>query len=522
MTVRFKIALTIIVIGLLTTAGVITTVALAFDRLEREATFARANVFLGRVVANYDNLLDLHDRYPDELNALLRNLLLFEADSQLYLLDANGVVLASTGDAKLPLGFKVAIAPVREAVQGSAPARPMAYVMGDDPERMDASAIVAARALHRMVIRPSTTPPAYLYLVTHPEGAPQGRFAAFKSAFAGPALAIVAAVLALATLLVAWIIGVVIRPLRSISAEVARAAQEGLSPSGAALANEAFAAPLSEPSPGHTPDEFEQLRMGFRTMMATLRQQWQTLRELDHFRREGVSNLSHDLRSPLTATVACLETLDERWASLPIAPGVEEDRRLIAMALRNTHNAAQLVRSLGDLAQLDEPEFAVHPQLMDLDEMVDDIAMRFAQRAAQQGVALRCPHDEAAPAPYANVDVELLERALANVVDNALKFTPPGGHITLVARRVQTSPDQMPVVELSVADSGAGIAPADISHLFDRFYQARSSVAPASGEGGKGLGLAIVKRIAELHHGSVAGHSAHGTGTRVVLTLPAH
>lgn len=522
MTVRFKIALTIVVIGLLTTAGVITTVALAFDRLERETTFARANVFLGRVVANYDNLLDLHDRYPDELNALLRNLLLFEADSQLYLLDESGAVLSSTGEAKLPPGFKVAMAPVREAAQGSAPDRAMAYVMGDDPERMDASAIVAARALRRAVIRPTATVPGYLYLVTHQEAAPQGRLAVFRSAFAGPALAAVSTVLALATLLAAWIIGVVIRPLRSISAEVARAAQEGLGAPGAAPPAEAFAAPNPGPSPGHTPDEFDQLRAGFRTMMVTLRQQWQTLRELDHFRREGVSNLSHDLRSPLTATVACLETLDQRWAGRAPAPDMDEDRRLIAMALRNTHNAAQLVRSLGDLAQLDEPEYTLHPQLMDLGEMVDDIAMRFAQRAAQQGVALRCPHGEQEAAPYAHVDVELLERALANVVDNALKFTPAGGHITLVARRVHTGTDQKPVIELSVADSGAGIAPNDMAHLFDRFYQARGSVAPAGGEGGKGLGLAIVKRIAELHHGSVAVHSALGAGTRVVLTLPAH
>jgi signal transduction histidine kinase len=522
MTVRFKIAVTIFVIGLLTMAGVIATVALAFDRLERETTFARANVFLGRVVANYDNLLDLHDRYPDELNAVLRNLLLFEADSQLYLLDESGVVLSSTGNAKLPPGFKVAIAPVREAAQGSQPDHAMPYVLGDDPERMDASAVVAARALRRAVIRPTATPPGYLYLVVHQEAAPQGRLAVFRSAFGGPALAAVATVLALATVLAAWIIGVVIRPLRSISAEVARAAQEGLGTLEIALSNPAFSAPAAAQSAGRKPDEFDQLRTGFRTMMATLRQQWQTLRELDHFRREGVSNLSHDLRSPLTATVACLETLDHRWASRAASPDLAEDRRLVAMALRNTHNAAQLVRSLGDLAQLDEPEYTVHPQLMDLGEMVDDVALRFAQRAAQQGVVLRCQLDEHAQAPYANVDVELLERALANVVDNALKFTPSGGHITLAARRMQVGPDQKPVIELSVADSGAGIAPKDIAHLFDRFYQARDSVAPAGGEGGKGLGLAIVKRIAELHHGSVSVHSGLGSVTRVVLTVPAH
>ncbi len=114
----------------------------------------------------------------------------------------------------------------------------------------------------------------------------------------------------------------------------------------------------------------------------------------------------------------------------------------------------------------------------------------------------------------ARLDIELFERAVANLVDNALKFCPPGARITLAALR------RADAVEVSVADTGPGIAPADLPHLFDRFYQSRSSVAPATGEGGKGLGLAIVKRIVELHGGAVAVTSRPGAGTRVTITLP--
>jgi signal transduction histidine kinase len=115
------------------------------------------------------------------------------------------------------------------------------------------------------------------------------------------------------------------------------------------------------------------------------RRQWNALRRTDHFRREGVSNLSHDLRSPLTATVACLETLDGRWAG---EPARAEDRRLVEIALRNTRNAAGMVQSLGDLAKLDEPEFGLRTEAVDAGELLDDIAVRFAERAARQGV--RC------------------------------------------------------------------------------------------------------------------------------------
>ena len=526
-TVRLKIALTILITGLLTAAGVIATVVVAFQRFEHETAYDRANAFLGRVVATYDNLFDLQDRYPDELNALLRNLLLFETDTQLYLLNADGVVLSSTGDATLPARFKVALGPVQQASHGNSTAKRMPYVMGDDPERMDANAVIAARALSRAVIRPNAPPAGYLYLVTHKEALPAGRLAVFRSAFGGLALAAVAGVVALSTLMAAWIIAAVTRPLRRISAEVAKASRDGL---GAGLGGDAQG--LLRTSPSHASfsgppaqhqrlDEFGQLREGFHAMLTTLRLQWEALRQLDQFRREGVSNLSHDLRSPLTATVACLETLDQRWANGTPQGDRTDDRRLIEMALRNTRNAAQLVRSLGDLAQLDEPEFKLHTERLDLSEVLDDIALRFAERAAQRGVSLYYQHDALTEPPFAEVDIELLERAIANLLDNALRFTPEGGRITLaISRSDGTAADAAAWVNISATDTGSGISEKDLPRLFDRLYQSRDSVAPASSEGGKGLGLAIVKRIAELHRGSVAVRSGVGEGTCVTLTLP--
>jgi signal transduction histidine kinase len=500
MTVRFKIALTIFITGALTALGVIATVLVAFQRFEHETTYYRADAFLARVVGMYSDIFDMHERRPEEVGAFLRNLVLFEPDTQLYLLDAQGSVLASTGTAKP--GLRVKLAPVLEAV-GSVP---MPYVMGDDPERMDADAVIAAKPLSRAVIRSAEPVAGYLYLVCHQPALPAGRLAAFRSSFAQPAMAFIVAVVALATLLAAWVIATITRPLRRLTEAVAAVSREG----------------LTAGAPGHSlltlpadpaRDEIGQLANGFRAMLATLRTQWDTLRRLDHFRREGVSNLSHDLRSPLTATTACLETLDTRWAGDPERAA---DRHLVEVALRNTRNAARLVQSLGDLAQLDEPEFKLHTEVLDASELLDDIALRFAARAAKQGVSLGTEDapDAAALPPFAALDIELFERAVANLVDNALKFSRPGGRIQLSARV------QGPQVLVSVRDDGAGIASADVPHLFDRFYQSRQSVAPATGEGGKGLGLAIVKRIAELHGGDVAVSSAAGVGTEVTIALP--
>ena len=504
MTVRFKIALTIFITGALTALGVIATVLVAFQRFEHESTYYRADAFLARVVGMYADMFDLHARRPDEFEALLRSLVLFEPDTQLYLLDAQGGVLASSGSVKP--GSRVKLAPVLQAV-GSPP---MPYVMGDDPERMDADAVIAAKPLGRTVIRGTEPVAGYLYLVAHPPALPAGRLAAFRSSFAQPALAAIVAVVALATLLAAWAIATITRPLRQLTEAVAAVSRDGLSAG-------APGQPLLNLPADSSRDEFGQLASGFRAMLGTLRTQWDTLRRLDHLRREGVSNLSHDLRSPLTATTACLETLDARWAG---DQHRTQDRHLVEVALRNTRNAARLVQSMGDLAQLDEPEFKLHTEVLAAGELLDDIVLRFAARAAQQGVSLGTQDPPAAAAgaaaapPFAALDIELFERAVANLVDNALKFSRPGGRITLMACV------QAQRVLVSVDDSGPGIAPADLPHLFDRFYQSRHSVAPATGEGGKGLGLAIVKRIAELHGGDVAVSSALGVGTRVTISLP--
>lgn len=519
MTVRLKIALTIFLTGLLTAVGVIATVLIAFERFERESTYYRAGAFLDRVVALHTDIFDMQARYPDEFNSFLRNLVLFEPDTQLYLLDGAGTVKASTGEVQLPAGFKVALGPVMEAI-GSVP---MPYVMGDDPERMDATAVIAARPLRRAVIRNEPGVAGYLYLVSHKRDLPQGRLAALQSTFAQPALVLILAVVALTTLLAAWVTAAVTRPLARLTRAVAAVSRDGLQDFAAApgtAAAEAFEL-TNTTDPASTKDEFGQLTNGIRAMLGTLRTQWGTLRRLDHFRREGVSNLSHDLRSPLTATTACLETLENRWAGNEARAA---DRQLVEVALRNTQNATRLVQSLGDLAQLDEPEFKLRAEVMDVSELLDDVALRFTERAARLGVHIvagmagEAEALDSAPAPLAAVDVELFERAIANLLDNALKFCPPGATIALNAVQVATIPGHE--VRVTVSDTGPGIPDADIPHLFDRFFQSRQSVAPATGEGGKGLGLAIVKRIVELHGGRVAVTSVPGMGTQVTLTLP--
>ena len=507
MSVRLKLALTIFATGLVTALLVIATVVYSFQRFENETAYRRGMAFLGRVVVLYDNIFDMHERDADEFQRWLRGLVLFEPDTELYLLALDGTVLAKTGPSRLAPGVRVSLAPVRESVEKNAD-----YVMGDDPERMDKDAVVVAKPVQRAIAQGASPVAGYLYLVMHTQ-LPEGRWDALRSSFARPVLGLVLAVVALTTLLATLIIAVVTRPLRALTQAVSTLSQSGLA--------EGLTVAPGSPLPAPTNDEFGQLTSAFEMLLDVCRRQWNALRRSDHMRREGVSNLSHDLRSPLTATVACLETLDGRWAA---EGNREEDRRLVEIALRNSRNAAGLVRSLGDLAKLDEPSFGLRNEEVDVVELLDDIALRFAERAARQGVVVETrpvsPETRTTAAavddrPRASLDVELFERAVANLVDNALKFCPAASSVTLSA--VQRGGR----VEVAVADDGPGIAAADLPLLFDRFFQSRTTVAPATAEGGRGLGLAIVKRIAELHGGEVFVESTLGRGTRIVLSLPA-
>lgn len=524
MSVRFKIALTIFLTGVLTAIGVIGTVLFAFDRFERESSYYRAAGFLGRVVNEHVDMLGMQERFPDEFSSFLRNLVLFEPDTQLYLLGMDGAVIASSVDSALKPGFKVNLTPVKQA----AGPVPMPFVLGDDPQRMGTPTIIAAHALRRAVILKNSEAAGYLYVVCHKPVLADHKVVALQGSFIQPALLVIGVVVAFSTLLATWAATSMTRPLAQLSAAVAHVTREGL---GDLVRAPALSGQIVDDLPHqHRPDEFGQLGDAIRSMLDALRTQWDALRRLDHFRREGVSNLSHDLRSPLTATVACLETLDQRWAKESAGQtGAQVDRKadcdLLYVALRNTRNAARLVQSLGDLAQLDEPEFKLRRESIDLTEFVDDLALRFAERAQRAGVVLVANGLTAAPsfqpdqmpelAPiWASVDVELLERAVANLIDNALKFCAPGARIQLDAWGVAGG------ACLLVSDTGAGIAATDLPHLFDRHYQARQNVAPASAEGGKGLGLAIVKRIAELHGGRVDVTSKIGAGTTVSVTVP--
>jgi two-component system sensor histidine kinase MprB len=232
-------------------------------------------------------------------------------------------------------------------------------------------------------------------------------------------------------------------------------------------------------------DELSRLGASFNTMLEALSNSQQAQRQL-------VADASHELRTPLTSLRTNIEVL----SSDALPP--EDRERLLADVVAQLGELTVLVSDLVDLARGDEP--AAVPEDVRLDLLVADAVERARRHAPDKTF-----FTELEPSLVEGVPGRL-DRAVANLIDNAAKWSPSGGQIEV---RVSGG-------EVSVRDHGPGIADSDLPHVFDRFYRAPA----ARGLPGSGLGLAIVRQVAQSHGGTVTAERANGGGARMRLTLP--
>lgn len=258
---------------------------------------------------------------------------------------------------------------------------------------------------------------------------------------------------------------------------------------------------LSTRAPVQGNDEIGLLARQFNQMAAALETSFAALEAERDTLRRFIADASHELRTPITALKTFNELLQGPAAADPPAQAefLAESRTQLARLEWITANLLDLSRLDAGLVKLD---LAAH----DVGDLLDAAAAPFRLQAQDKEIVLSV---SAPPAPMTVVcDLARIEMVLANLLDNALKFTPAHGQITLSAAATGDS------VHLSVADSGPGISPDDLPHIFERFYRGQSSAR------GSGLGLAIAQSIAAAHGGHVAVESQPGQGSRFTVILP--
>jgi two-component system phosphate regulon sensor histidine kinase PhoR len=229
------------------------------------------------------------------------------------------------------------------------------------------------------------------------------------------------------------------------------------------------------------------------------------LRRLEQVRTEFVANVSHELRTPLTAIQGYLETLlggalEER----------EHARRFIEIAFRHTERLGRLLNDLTDLSNIELGKVALRLAPVRLGEVVDSVFEIIRPRAESGRVGLIA--DVLPPDLTVHADHDRLAQILINLVDNAVKYTPENGWVTVRARALDGA------AEIRVRDTGVGIPAADLPRITERFY--RVDKARSRELGGTGLGLAIVKHLVLAHGGELTIESQEGEGTTVRFTLP--
>jgi len=469
--------------------GVLMTLVFLFVmRVSHEAYHREFDQTVGRELARQyasQHLQAASSPTREMLDAALRRITDINPEVDLYVLDQQGRIISAAPKSLTEVSDRVALAPVQHFLD----ARAELPIMGDDPAHAGQEAIFSAARLSL-----PQSPAAYLYVVLHQNrqdvGARQLRASYTLNEGAGVVLA--AALFAVLGSLI--FLRLLTRRLGELQQDVERFRDsrfEDLPPKNAVEATRGS-------------DEIQRLRQLFVELADRIRAQMQQLQRTDEGRRELVANVSHDLRTPLTSLQAHLETLALK-EDLP--PG--ERQSYLTIALRQTRRLISLVEELLELAKLDAGQTSIAVDPFQLAELVYDVVMKFELEAKARPLTLgvEVPH----AVPLVRGDIAMIERVLDNLIENALRYTPPRGRITVRIIRESSA------ARVEVANTGPPIPESQRLRIFERFFRGDPSRSSASGHAG--LGLSIAHEILKLHGQSIE-CSTSEEGTTFFFALP--
>ena len=434
------------------------------------------------------------------LSLLAQQAMVINPAVEVFLLDTGGNILAHNFPPESIKRLKVDLDPVKTLIGGDV----KMPLRGTDPRNPQRKKIFSAfPVMHNDVLQ------GYLYAVLggakYDELADAARDSYVQRLSAGAVLGFVLTAFVVG-LLVFWLIT---RRLSRLTANVKAFTHSGFGENAdvAPAHSISFTQAHGSKAFGNMADEIGQLEFAFGAMARKLNEQFENLKKTDQLRRELVSNVSHDLRTPLATMHGYVETL------LIKNDDISAETRLEYLEIARTHTR-RLEKLIGDLFELSKLDSAsIHPNLeaFSLAELLHDTVHEFGLDAEKRNVDLtiETPGDPGT----VHADIGLVQRVLENLIRNALKFTPDGGSISI-------SLDKKPgAVAVAIEDTGCGIAEEDLGLVFDRFYRAGNAGAESSESAG--LGLAIVRKILELHGSRISVSSQLGSGTRFEFDLPA-
>lgn len=404
------------------------------------------------------------------LDSVFDALMAVNPSIEIYVLDSTGKVIAFSAPPGAVKRRVVSLAPIERFLRGE-----RLPIRGDDPRDLARQKIFSATRLR---------PDWYLYVILGGE-----HFDSVMQQIRGSWILQESVGLGVAALLFALAAGLL---LFSAMTRRLRALATGID----SFKRSDFSSELRVPV-GRSSDEVDRLAETFNEMSERMVLQVKKLKEVDLHRRELIANVSHDLRTPLAALQGYIETLLLKEGQL----SAEEQRRFLEIAGRHSERLGKLVDELFELAKLDAQVTPIRVEPFSMGELVQDIVQKFQLRA--EGAGVRLSAEFRPDLPLVSGDIALMERVLENLIENAIRYTPAGGTVTV------SLAEENGKLAVRVSDTGSGIAEESLPYIFDRFWKGEESTP----RGGAGLGLAIAKRILELHGASLVAQSRVNVGT---------
>ncbi|TAL91631.1 MAG: HAMP domain-containing histidine kinase [Candidimonas sp.] len=451
---------------LLASCGASAWLQIASNTRHEQEIVQRMSRGLAAQIAGSSQLMDRSGLRSAAVRELFAQLMAVNPSVEVYLLDNDGRIIGQDAPAGHLKRQHVGTGPIKRLLAGAS-----LPIFGDDPRSINGTKVFSAAPL-----RIDGRNQGYIYVVLMGETRDALAADVASSSTLHTVLWLIALV-ALVGLLAGLIaFGLITRPLRRLTDTVRQFNAN----------NDATSPPAASPAHHKAGDEIVILSKAFEQMEQRIRNQWQELAQQDQQRREMVANISHDLRTPLTSLHGYLETLLVKADTL----NETERHRYLEVALGQSRKVGRLAQELFELARLESGLVQPNIENFSLADLVQDIFQKFelAAEARQLHLVADMPH----PLPTINADLGMIERVLTNLLDNAIRHSPPHGEIKVGLHCKQGA------IEVQISDSGPGI-PAE---LRGKLFKRSSTLSRANHNSG-GLGLLIVHRILQLHHSEI-------------------
>lgn len=451
-----------------------------------EMYFQEANQRLSATIAEHI----VHDIPPfangtlnkQVLDDLFHHVMVINPSLEVYLLDSTGRILSYFAPNKKIQLQHIDLAPIHRFIGTDG----QQFIMGDDPRHPGEYKAFSAAA-----VTEGTATIGYVYVILASE-----EYASTAHLLLGSYILRVGVRATVITLLAALAIGLffiwVLTKNLNVVISTVRRFSDGDRKARIAL---------------HSRGELTQLAETFNEMADTIAHNIDYIEAMEKHRSELIANVSHDLRTPLSIIHGYIETMLMKHDTM-----VPADRnRYMQTVLHSTERLKKLVEELFEFSKLEAMQVKPIMEPFVLTELLHDMSHKYQLLAQEKGILIKIVTSNDVPLVYA--DVALIERVLQNLIDNAIKFTPEHGVVTIQLHPTDTA------IEVRVADTGSGIPDSELPYIFDRYHKA-GRFSNSGNREGTGLGLAIVKKILELHNSDIHVQTALHRGTTFVFHLP--